>query len=98
MRFKFRWPIRIVRLPDKPPAGMYGDLAIVHRRGTKVITKVKVGTELHRKTNTLQYRERHINKADPNAEHSYTEKITNPTLGVVIEKDEKLANHRNKKK
>ena len=86
--------IRLVRLPMKPPSGFYGDLAYVHKHEGKVATKGKTGTELHRDTVAMQFRERQIVQSDPNAEHSYTEKIINPTTGDFIVKDEKYIDHK----
>lgn len=72
---------------------MHDDLAYKQKRGNKLITKGKIGTELHHDTNTWQYRERHYNLEQPEAEHSYTEFIENETTGIVIKKDEKLIDH-----
>lgn len=91
---KFRLPTLKIRVKDN--VKIYSDLSMQHRHGTKILTRVKVGTELHRDSGTLQFRERHIDEAHPHDEHSYTEKIINPTLGVVIEKDERLSDHRKK--
>lgn len=86
--------IRITRLSKKPPAGLYGDLDIRHSHAGKIATKAKVGTELHRDTNTWQYRERYADEDHQQDEHSYIEKIINPTTGDYIEKDERLADHK----
>ncbi len=71
---------------------------IRHTHAGKIVTTAKVGTELHRDTNTLQYRERHIDKAYPYDEHSYKEIIINPITGDYVVKDEKYAEHRRNKR
>jgi len=73
---------------------MFGDLAYKHKRGSKVMTQGKTGTEVYRADGTLQHRERHIVNSDPYAPNSYYEKIVNPAQGVHIEKHERLIDHR----
>lgn len=89
--------IRVVRLLKESPAGVRGDLSIRHFHNGKIATKAKVGTELHRDTNTWQHRERYIDMLHQYDKHSYNEKIINPTTGDYMEKDEVYADHRKSK-
>ena len=62
--------------------------------GKQALGEGKVGTELHRDSNTYRYRRRNLNKSNPHAEDSYQEEIRNPSTGYVKRISMKLADHK----
>ncbi len=80
--------------------GVYDDMkyqrSISKKTGGKqILAQGKIGMELHRKTNTWQYRLRQIDNQDASKPASYREQIINHETGFNKNTVQRLIDHKN---